>query len=335
MESSYQVFLGIDISKLHLDVVLLRPGQTKLHMKYRNTPQGYAQLFRHLKKCISEPYSQWLVCMEHTGLYTRSLVHYLLRKGIATWLQSPLVIKRSIGLQRGKNDKVDAHRIAQYAVRNQADAQPLSLSNGSLEKLKDLLANRKRILDAKNALEKPIKELETFDPQNAKMLKRANKQALKGLETSLKGIEKLIKEIIDADPELKEKMDLATSVKSVGQVLALKLLLATHGFTRMMDGRKLACYAGVAPFPHQSGTSIRGRNRTSKLANQDLKATLHMAALCAIRTDPEMIQFYNKKVQQGKNKMSVINAIRNKLLHRVVAVINRGYPYIDFQPQIT
>jgi transposase len=331
---SYQIFIGIDVSKAKIDVVVLRSDQSKFHSEYRNDPTGYIKLWKHLQKHISVLKSEWLFCMEHTGVYTRSFAHFLMAKKVDVWLESGMKIKRSIGLQRGKNDKVDAHRIARYASRNHADAELLTLSKTSLEKLQDLVANRSRILKAKNALEKPVKELEAFDPKNAKMLKRANKQALKGLDASLKNIEKLINETIEEDPELKEKFDLATSVKSVGQILALQLLLATHGFTRMMDGRKIACHAGVAPFQHQSGSSIRGKNRTSKMANQQLKATLHMAALCAIRTDPEMKHFYKRKVEQGKNKMSVINAVRNKLLHRVISVVKRGYHYIDFTPQI-
>lgn len=333
LSAPYQIFIGIDVSKAKIDVVVQRSDQTKFHSEYQNDSSGYSQLWKHLKKHISEPRDQWLFCMEYTGVYTRTFVHYLLAKKVAVWIESGMQIKRSIGIQRGKNDKVDAHRIAQYASRNHPDAELITFSKTSLEKLQDLAANRSRILKAKNALEKPVKELEQFDPKNANMLKRANKQALEGLDDSLKNIEKLIKETIEEDPELKEKFDLAISVKSVGKVLALQLLLATHGFTRMMDGRKIACHAGVAPFQHQSGTSIRGRNRTSKLANQQLKAILHMAALCAIRTDLEMKQFYNRKVDQGKDKMSVINAVRNKLLHRVISVVKRGHPYIDFNLQ--
>ena len=105
------------------------------------------------------------------------------------------------------------------------------------------------------------------------------------------------------------------------------LLVYTHGFNRLNDSRKLACYSGVAPFVYESGTSIRGKTGVSKFANNELKKVLHMAAISSVQHNPDLKQYFQRKVLQGKNKMSVINAVRNKLLHRVVAVIKRGTPY--------
>jgi transposase len=105
------------------------------------------------------------------------------------------------------------------------------------------------------------------------------------------------------------------------------LLVYTHGFNRLNNSRKLACYSGVAPFAYESGTSIRGKTGVSKFANNDLKQVLHMAAISSVQHNSELHLYYQRKVQEGKNKMSVINAVRNKLLHRIVAVVNRGTPY--------
>jgi transposase len=113
----------------------------------------------------------------------------------------------------------------------------------------------------------------------------------------------------------------------VGKVLALLLLIYTQGCTKIVDGRKLACYTGVAPFEYRSGTSIMGKTGVSKFANGDLKRVLHMAAISSVQHNPELKHYYKRKVDEGKSKMSVINAVRNKLLHRIVAVIRRGTPY--------
>jgi transposase len=134
-------------------------------------------------------------------------------------------------------------------------------------------------------------------------------------------------ELINEDPELKVLYDLITSVKCVGNVLATELLVYTDGFTRMTNKRQLACYCGVAPFEHSSGTSIRGRAGTSNFANMKLKSTLHMAAVSSLRYVPDIKQYYERKVSEGKHKMTVINAIRNKLIQRVMAVVKRGTPY--------
>jgi hypothetical protein len=54
---------------------------------------------------------------------------------------------------------------------------------------------------------------------------------------------------------------------------------------------------------------------------------LALAALSSIRYVPELKTYYQRKVAEGKSKMSVINAVRNKLLQRVLAVVKRGTPY--------
>jgi transposase len=100
-------------------------------------------------------------------------------------------------------------------------------------------------------------------------------------------------------------------------------MVYTQVFTRFESVRQLACYCGVAPFEHRSGTSINGKTGVSKFANMDLKSTLHLASLSAIQHNPDMKVYYQRKVKEGKSKMCVINAVRNKLLSRILAVTNR------------
>ena len=120
---------------------------------------------------------------------------------------------------------------------------------------------------------------------------------------------------------------MVTSVKGVGMVLCVQLLVYTHAFTRLQNSRQLACYAGVAPFEHTSGSSIKGRTHTSNFANMTLKSSLHLAAISSIQHNPDLKKYYHRKVLEGKSKMSVINAVRAKLLYRVLAVVKRGTPY--------
>ena len=334
--TSYSVFMGVDISKSWFDIVISIPTKPLLlHRRFSNNKTGLKAMTQWLKKYIDRPQDQWLFCMEATGLYTRPLVHFLMAKSWAVWVASALDIKRSMGLSRAKSDKADAHTIAAYAAKNQDQCRLVTLSQQNVEKLQDLEASRNRLIKSKKAINVAIKELLAIDPKNGKMVEKANRKALKGIEESIKQIETFIQQIIEEDPQLKELFDLAISVKSVGKVLALKLLIATHGFTRMMDPRKLACHAGVAPFPFQSGSSINGANRVSKFADHSLKAVLHMAAVSATARNPELQQYFQRKIAEGKHKMSVINAIRNKILHRVIAVVKRGYPYIEFSPDFT
>ena len=109
----------------------------------------------------------------------------------------------------------------------------------------------------------------------------------------------------------------------------LHLLIATKGFEAFDNWRQLASYAGVAPFPCQSGTSMHGRTKVHLLADKKLKSLLNMCAVCAVRHDRELKTYYERKVNESKVKMPVINNIRCKLLARVFAVINRKTPFVN------
>ena len=320
--------LGVDVSKDSLDVCLANCKDGRmLHQKFNNNTSGFKRMKAWLKQQGCEAGQDTLCCLEHTGLYTRQLVHYLMARDVRVWMESALQIKRSIGMVRGKDDKVDAQRIARYALLHQHEAQCLSLSGMTLERLKDLQANRGRLLKALQSLKTTIKELLLVDPVSGKTLEQVNKKAIRGLEKSMEQVEEKMRQFIEKDGELKRKYDLLTSVKGVGKVLAISLLVYTQGFTKMEDGRKLACYCGVAPFEYRSGTSVTGRTGVSKFANKELKHVLHMAAMNSVRYNQEMKTYFERKVGEGKSKMSVLNAVRNKLLHQIVAVVKRGTAY--------
>lgn len=320
--------LGIDVSKDSLDVCLIRISDNQqLCHKLNNNASGFRRMKIWLKQHGCEAGPETLCCLEHTGLYTRQVVHYLMARDVRVWMESALQIKRSIGMIRGKDDKVDAQRIARYAFLHQREAQCMNLSAVTLERLKDLQANRSRLLKALQSIKVTIKELLAVDPVSGKTLQQVNSKAIKGIEKSMEKVEEKMQQFIAKDEALKKKYDLLTSVKGVGKVLAISLLVYTQGFTRMDDARKLACYCGVAPFEYRSGTSVMGRTGVSKFANKELKHILHMAAINSVRFNEELKGYYERKVGEGKSKMSVINAVRNKLLHQIVAVVKRGTPY--------
>jgi transposase len=326
----YQFILGIDVSKESLDICLIRLADGQLfHLKINNNMQGFQKMKTWLKSHGCELETDTLACLEHTGLYTRRLVHYLLSRQVAVWLESSLQIKRSIGLQRGKDDKIDAQRIAKYALLHLSQANLVNLSGLTLEKLKDLQSNRNRLKKALQSIKTTIQELLLVDPASGKTLQRVNKEAIRGLEKSLEQVEVKMSEFIEKDEELKKKYDLVTTIKGVGKVLAITLLIYTEGFTKMTDGRKLACYCGVAPFEYRSGSSVLGKAGVSKFANKELKKILYLVSINSVRYNQELKTYFKRKVEEGKPKMSVLNAIQNKLLHQIVAVVKRGTPYVE------
>ena len=326
----YPFIVGVDVSKESMDACMIEVSSQKSYsITLTNTSEGYTKLKRWMKQHGNDNHEHTLFCMEHMGIYTRNLVRYLMSRGGKVWLESSLHIKRSIGLARGKSDKIDAERIARFAMVHQQEAKLIKLTHPTLERLQHLMRLRARLLKSKLSQERAIDEIEHFDKKAAAEMKRLSKTSLEGLASSLKNVETKMLEVVQMDREVRILYDLVTSVKCVGKVLATDLIIYTHGFTRMLDGRKLACYCGVAPFEYQSGTSIYGKPGTSNFANKILKFDLHMAAMSAIRHCPELKEYYQRKREEGKGKMTILNAIRNKLLHRIVAVVKRGTPYQD------
>jgi transposase len=327
-EQNQPLFVGIDISKLTLDVSCLTSAGTHTYQRFHNTKTGFGQLNRWLSSLEGFNYATALFCLEHTGIYSRGLVNFLLFNEGKVWLESSLHLKRSMGLVRGKNDKIDSLRIARYAFANKDRAKLANPSTATLELLKDLLAGRKRLDKALHAIRVSVRELQKVDKAAGKELAKLNSPALQGLQKSKKALEERMKELIEGDEELARIFELVTSIKGVGPVLTTELLIYTHQFTRMNTPKQLACYCGVAPFTHTSGTSIRGKAGTSNFANMQLKSTLHLAAMSSSRYVPDLRQYFQRKVTEGKSKMCVLNAIRNKLLHRILAVVKRGTPYV-------
>jgi transposase len=327
---SFTCFIGIDVSKLTIDVTLLNPGKAvKKYKQFTNTPSGMRLLNSWLRKIDEFKYPGSVFCMEHTGIYTRTLLDFLIGKKANVWMESSLQIKKSLGLNRGKNDQIDSLRIAEYSYRF-IDKAVLAVNNSpELILLKDLLTSRDRLKKSLRSIQVAIKELTRIDAKQGKTLELLNLQALRGLKNSIQQIEKQMLEEVLKKKEFAEYYKLMISIPGVGSILAIKLIVYTKAFTRFNNVRQLACYCGVAPFEHRSGTSVRGKTGVSKFANMDLKSTLHLASISAIQHNPELKKYYLRKVEEGKSKMSVINAVRNKLLARVVAVINRKTPYVQ------
>jgi len=323
----YQHFFGVDISKKTVDITFVSDGQTT-HRQFSNDPTGMQELLQWLNE-LNLDLDAVLFCMEATGLYCFPLTRFLAVNAIDIWIEHASQIKRANALSRGKNDKIDSKRIAEYAVKNLDRLRLWKPMDATLEKIKHLASLRERLVETKKRLITPIQEFEEVgNTEMAKMLGKTIKASLTAVDKDLKNVEGKIVEIVNGDENLKQLYKLITSVVGIGFVTAINLLIYTNGFTVMKDARKLACYCGVAPFEYSSGTSVRGRTKVHFMANKKLKCNLHMASLSAVKLDADLKTYYERKVAEGKSKLSVLNAVKNKLLARVVAVVNKQELYV-------
>ena len=323
-------FVGIDVSKLKLDLALIKDSDKDhvIQSVFENTQKGIKSMTKFLEKEHLIHLSETIFCMEFTGVYCRPLTTYLVDKECNVWIEMPINIIRSLGLQRGKNDRVDARRIALYAYKNKEDIKLWKPQREVILRLRDLLGLRERLISAQKSLNMPINELIAMgDKKGAELVRRACQKSLSSIDKEIEQIDKDLDDIIKDDTKLKELYNLAKSVPGVGKFTALFMICFTDEFSMYNNPKQLACYCGVAPFEHSSGSSVRGKTRVSHMANKVLKRMLHMGAMSVISRDPELRDYYQRKIAQGKNKMLVINAVRNKIIHRLCAVIKRGYEY--------
>jgi transposase len=323
-------YVGIDVSKKELDYSVIRNNKEFLHFKSTNDLKGIRSFIAMLKKHEEFSFKTTLFCMEYTGIYNNKLLDYLLKENAYICLEPAIQIKKSGGILRGKNDKIDACRIAMYAYKNREELRLWKPKREIIDQLKLLTTVRSRLLNTKKQLIVPLNESEAFIKKDyVKISVLICKTSIKALEKDIEKADKAIQELIDSDIDLKRLHKIITSVKGIGTVTATEIIICTNEFKDIKDPRKFACYAGVAPFEHSSGSSIKGRTRVSKMANKSMKTLLHLAAMSAIQYCKDIRIYYDRKVREGKNKMSIINAVRNKLILRVFACVRQNRLYIS------
>ena len=322
-------FIGIDISKSTLDWAVCTPqGGIVYQTQSANSEEAVKGIINIIKTLPGFENLKSVFCMEHTGIYNAHLLSHLHRFHFPIWLENSLQIKRSGGIQRGKNDAIDAVRIAQYAFRFKDKIRIWQPPRQVIQQLAALSAVRHRLLLVRQQLQQPLNEQESFiELSLQKQLCKTCQASLKAINADLEKVDNQIKEIRENDPHLKELFEFVTSVPGIGVVTASEVIIATNEFNNIAQPKKLACHAGVAPFEHQSGSSVRGKTGVNHHARKRLKSLFHLAAMSAVRVKGEIQEYYLRKVAEGKNKMLVLNAVRNKLIHRVCAVVHKREKY--------
>ena len=237
-----------------------------------------------------------------------------------------------MGIQRAKNDKADARMLARFAYLYRDEIKLSHLPSQTLLKIQHLLAYRQRLVKSKVAIEVAIKELASFvDKHFSATIVKDSQKHIDQLIASIGLVDKQLQQIIAQDQEVHRIYQLATSVTGIGLQTAAYLLVHTHCFKSFDNWRQLACFAGTAPFDYTSGSSVRGRSRLSKIGHMKLKSLLSSGANAAIQSSNEFSAYYNRKIEEGKPKLIALNGVRNKMISRVFATVQRETPYIRNQ----
>jgi len=324
----YNYFIGIDISKNELDYAVLYNKQLLFHREAKNHPDDIAAFIAELKMLSKFSMSKAIFCMEQTGMYGNHLLKYLKKLNANIVVENSLQIRNSNGLIRGKYDKIDSIRIAQYAQNFQDNLRLWMAKRPVMLDLSALYSLRNKMLSLQVALKTPLQEQAIFSSKGIQKLNlQLCESSVESIKNDLIKINKHIDQLIDSDLRLKRLLEIITSVPSVGKITAIAIINSTNEFRNIHCPRKFACYSGVAPFVKESGLS-KGKARVSPIANKKMKALLHICALGTLRYNTEMKTYYLRKTTvEGKPPMVAINAIRNKLILRIFACVNKDRLY--------
>ena len=325
-----KIYVGIDISKEKLNLCYQCGLEIILEEECANDVKALTKAFKTAFKKLEASIENVLVCAEYTGRYIYPLTVVCHELGIFLWLDDPTRIKNSMGLTRGKNDRIDAIRIAEYAYRYNDKAVQYTIAEKAFVSMKNLLADREFLLIDKKRYQSQINDQKKYmSPGDFKHKSSRWKKVIKTIDEQIAAIDAEIEEIIAADPALTRQRELLKSIDGIGDRIAINMIAITGGFTRFKDARHFCSFAGLTPYKYDSGTSVRSRAKISKRSNQTMKALLHLAAVNAAyrMKGGEYTEYFERKTKEGKHIMCVLNVIRAKLVHRMVSVIRRDIEY--------
>lgn len=321
-----QIIIGIDVSKATLDCYIYNVSQ---HLVVENNSVGFVMLLKSAitsTKCKKE---DLFFCFENTGKYSKMLSVFLHYEKIPFAMISALEIKKSLGITRGKNDKLDAIRIANYAYEKRERLIPTVLSGKHIDRIKSLLSLREKLIKHRTAYKNGITDLnDCYCEGETDLIRNIQLKLIVNLDEKINEVENEIEEVISSNESIKKNYRLVLSVKAIGKILGFYLIAYTNNFNSFGNARSFACFSGIAPFANSSGT-VTGKSRVHPYANKQIKSLLSMAAMSAIQIKGEYKEYYKRRTESGKNKMSTINVVRNKIVFRAFAVVKRGLPYVD------
>jgi len=324
---NYTWFVGIDVGKAKLDFAILNQSRLILHKEVANDKQSIREFITELKTMLGLTIAKSIFCLENIGVYAYHLLTELRSFKARIVQKGSLHLKRSMGLLRGKSDKTDSIRIAQYIAVNWESQVAWAPRRPVIDQLDALMKIRDRLQKCNKILSVPLKEVMSFNKKSRSQVQYC-KNSIQCTKEDIKKIDKELIQLINSDDELKRLFAIITSVDFVGPQTAIQIIVCTNEFKWVKNPKQFACYAGIAPFPKSSGT-FEGRKRTSVIGNSKLKSLLHICAMGTLRSSKGGYReyFLRKTDVQGKAKMSVVNVIRNKIILRIFACVNQGRMY--------
>jgi len=311
--NKYKETFGVDISKDVFDV----HGSISGHHQYKNDEAGFKKLLKYLP-------DKSLVVMEATGYYHYRLAQFLYKNEVIVSVVNPLSIKRFIQMKlaKVKTDKSDAKAICEYALINEVSLYT-ALTEAQSECLQ-LFRLMDVYLKHRTATKNKMHGEEVLGIPS-KFVYRSLRRNRKHLDKEIQAIEQKILSLVKEDQQ--QQLSLLTSVPGIGQKTALFLIVVTDGFSKFENASQLCSYVGITPTIRESGSSVRGRARISKVGNRKLRNLLFLCSFNACKHNKACRALYERIINKGKSKKLALIAVANKLLKQCFAIAKSGIPY--------
>ena len=330
-----KIYVGIDISKEKCNLCYRSGLDIVREEECSNEVKVLKKAFKSALKELDAAMDEVLICAEYTGRYIYPLTIVCQELDLFLWLDDPTRIKNSMGLTRGKNDAIDATRIAEYAFRYSDKAVRYAIQDATLVSIKNLLSDREFLLTDKKRYQAQLSDQKRYmAPGDFKQKNSRWKKVIKSINEQIAAIDAEIEALIAADPVLTRQKELLVSIDGVGDRIAINMIAITGGFTRFQNARQFCSFAGLTPYKYDSGTSVRSKAKISKRSNQTMKALLHMSAVNVVykMRGGEYKEYFERKTKEGKHVMCVLNVIRAKLVHRMFSVISETEYTKQYKP---
>jgi len=322
----YKVVFGIDVSKDNLDIVN-RVNNSEVDEHYFQVKNKVSVLQKWLAELSVVDKSSTLFVLEPTGTYSSKIIAMLHQAGFKIALVTPLKsdgFSKALGVV-SKNDHQAASNLAMMGT-----LLKLSLYQAPSE----IMQKKKQVHMGLKALNKQAQQLHNqlhaMDQMAFVMpqVKEALQTSLQVVKEQIAYLEAQLEELDEKDDEAyHQQMKLLTSVVGIGEKTARLLYLATGGIHHFDFSRQVSKFVGLIPYSHHSGTSVRVNGRMTKRGNNQLRATLYMAARSAIRYNLACKELYERLRAKGKPYKKAMVAVMNKLVRQAFGCVNSGTPF--------
>lgn len=309
---------GIDLSKEKFDVNFIDEKRKEQHRVVKNDLNNIAEFLESISR-------EALVVAEHTGVYGDLLLFLCNQSGIRISLCSGYSIKHSLGLRKGKTDKIDAARIREYGERFYDKLSETKINNELMSELQELYSLRSLLVKERKMVLTRLKGSKK-QPIVSIYANKISTRFANQLSKEINDIELQLLKVISLDKELEKNFNLTISVKGIGPVTACELIIKTSNFKKITTAKKAASYAGICPFPNASGQMVK-KSRVSAMSDKRLKSILFMCAKSAVAHNKEYRLYYRKKELEGKPHYLIMTNVANKLLRTVYKVVETGIPW--------